>query len=909
MKFCPVCKRNWDDEFQICPIDGLRLQPAAPQSDPYVGQVAGTARVVEKIDDGDIGPIYRADDPGRGVLAVQFINPDRLSVTVIADAFEDAVNLAAKINHPNVMGVYSLEHTANGQSAVLMEYVRGSSLENYRKSHPEIDVEQACRIVKDAGEGIAAAHRISMMHGSLQPSRILIAADGRVKVGGFHRSGLREEGATPSPASAGIGYMAPERIGITQDLIISGPDYRVDVYSLGVVLYELLAGRLPYEAKNAQELGAAMEAGPPNPPGYYNPQVSHTLSRVVLKAISRHPADRQKSMDDFVRDVEAARQPIRQPENSRENGRQAPRWYASAEDIGVSGQPSDPWQQTPEGKQGGEGSFFSWFKTPGGGKPKGREPEFRRSADDDPSYHRKSASPVEEDSEERTVIAGGKRKRSWSDTMTDVFARSRYGRDPDLSQTDVLPRRRFFGKNYIWMIAAAAVLALCIILGSVWYFGKHAAGKLTVNSDPRGANVYLDDRLIGTTPMPAIEVKNGTYALRVELNDYETARETLEVNSNSDIQRYFQLKRENLLTAGTVIQENEPVQPPAQISPPPAFTRADELPQADSAKYQARVRKSIQSRYFFPPEPQNAWALMQTWRGGENRSPTAEWKQELQSFCNELTKLGQEKLNMRDFMYVKSLLEQAEANMADLNCTAGLQSEYRSKLGDAVSAYRGKVESAIANKNYVTPDSDSALIYVRRILQIDPQNQEAKDLEGEMYIRAFEQAREKSKSRRHQDALAIFRQIQKYYFEQKSASYNPPLQGRDDISKGINRENHLLDLYSRLNVPDIKIQVKHGQRRWVVLKGASKGDLRVNGFRIQYQSDKEDSFTLKYEDLKSVSRGKNNIAIEGNAKDFEKIELEQELKNPSPSLEEVYKKIEEFRTLNYEYRTLLASPQ
>jgi serine/threonine protein kinase len=890
MKFCPVCKRNWEDDFRVCPIDGLPLQAIAGETDPYKGKIIGQARITDKIADGEMGPVYRAEDPARGMLAVQFISSDKLQSPVLAEAFEDAVKLAAKVNHPNVIRTYSLEHTQDGQAAVLMEHVAGSNLDDYRRNNPMLDVQQACRIVKETAEGILAAHRLSMMHGSLVPSRILIATDGKVKIGGFHRSGLRDDVSSLSSASTGLIYMAPERAGIIQDMAM--PDYRADLYSLGIILYELLAGKLPYEVKSAAELGVAMEAKPPLPPSMSNPQVSPTLSRVVLKAISKHPGDRQRSVEEFINEMEAARQPMRQPEMEAPAYHPPPR-RSTAEDMDLFAPPAatsrkppaeDLWPEAAEAKPAGEGTFFSWFKTQAGGKARGRESKPIRATEESSLFSRSASSPSADDFEGRTVLAQGRRsqsgRRSFTDTFTSFGGKS-YSRDQDLTSVDTLPRRRFFSKAYILMAVGAVVLIAGIL---AWFlvFRGPATGKVKVESEPSGARVSLDNEYIGTTPLYT-DKKAGTFRLRLELEGYESTTADLDISPNSDVQRFFSLKPQESLATSNYQPAEPPLQPP--VSPPVGGT----APPAQNPKYDALLSKAIASRNFYPPASGNAWEILQSWQMSEGATPTPAWERARQNFCRELETLGGEKLDQRDYPFVRGLLEQTRNRIPNQACVEGLQARFNSTISRSIDELRSSLSAAMNRQNYVTPESDNALKYVRLILGLEPQDVESKTLERDIYSRALDQARAKSKARLHQEALDIYTQLKNNY-------PNPP-GGLDVINQGIEQERNKLNMMTALKAVYI-VQVKHDHG---LLPGSCTGNLRADGFNIEYQSDGKHSFKIPYDRLKSISFSKGKILIKSGDIDGGQIELEQAEKNPSPSLAEVYAKIEEYRKLREQY--------
>ncbi len=894
MKFCPICKRNWEDDFRVCPIDGLPLQAVAGgDTDPHVGQVFGTARVTEKIADGEIGPIYRAEDPSRGALAVQFIPPDELQSAVLAEAFEDAVKLAAKVNHPNAIRVYSLERTPDGQAAVLMEYVAGTTLEGYRKNNPLIEVPQACRIVKEAGDGILAAHRLSMLHGSLDPSRILITPDGKAKVGGFHRSGLREDPSSLASASPGFIYMAPERSGIIQDMAM--PDYRADVYSLGIILYELLAGKLPYEVKSPAELGVAMEAKPPMPPSMSNPQVSPTLSRVVLKAISKHPGDRHRSMEEFIREIEAALQPVRQPEiGAPSYPPPPPRAHAEDADLfapapAIPKRPpaEQPWPEAPDAKPSGEGTFFSWFKTQAGGKARGREVHPMRPPEDSSLFSRSATSQSAEDFEGRTAVAPGRRgqsgRRNQTDSFTSFGGRS-YGGNQDLTSVDTLPHRRFFSKAYV-LLGIAAIVLIAGVLAWIFVFRGPATGKVKIESEPPGARVSLDSEYIGTTPVYT-EKKAGTYRLRVEMEGYEIATADLDISPDGDVQRFFALKPQEALAASGTLPTYEPLAPPTTVSPPPLGATTSP---ADIPKFDALISKAIASRNFYPPAAGNAWEILQQWQMRDGSTPSPAYERARQSFCRELENLGGEKLDQRDYQFVRGLLDQTRTRMPAQACVEGLQARFNSTISRSIDDLRSSMSAAMNRQSYVTPESDNALKYARLILRLEPEDVEARTLEKDIFSRAMDQARAKSKARLHQEALDIYTQLRNNY-------PNPP-SGVDALNQGIEQERNRLSLVTALKVVYI-VQVKHGH---AFLRGSCSGNLRVDGFNIEYQSEGSHSFKIPYDRLKSVSFSKSKIVVKSSDIDGGQIELEQVEKNPSPSLAEVYAKIDEYRKLRQQY--------
>jgi serine/threonine protein kinase len=890
MKLCPICKRSWDDDFRVCPIDGLALQAGPAEADPLAGKALGSLRVSDKIADGELGPIYRGEDPSRGTVAVQYINQDRVASPVLMEAFEDAVKLAAKLIHPHVVRVHGLEHAADGTAAVIMEYVPGSSLSEYRAAHQVVDWNEACNLIKQAADGLSAAHRTSMLHGAVHPSRILVSADGTVKVGGFHRSGLRDS-ADAASKPADLPYWSPEQLGIIRDFPY--PDYRADIYALGMTLYELLAGKLPYDVKTVEDLAAVMDAGPPLPPSFSNPQVSPTLSRVVLKAISKQPVDRHRSMEEFLRELDSASRPFREPERHEPEIPRQPQYPPMKDDSGLFAPPppargresvENIWPEAAQAPHSGESSMFTWFKTRVG-SGKGSASSKSRSAPADDSFFSSSSA---DDMDERTAIASASRKsrtrkRSFSETFTN------FGRDDDLTNTDVLPRRRLSSRVYLLMGLGGLVL-IGAVVGLIYFFGRAATGKLMIESTPPGAQIFLNDEYRGNTPLLIPEIKSDVYRLRLQLDGYEAVASTVEVGSDKDVQRAFVLNRLAPLQLA-----QQAVEPPPPL-PAPVGSTAQPSPPAPAGgpkpPFESMFSNALRSRTLFPPSPGNAWDVLQSWQQREAAAPTAALEQARQNFCREVETIGLEKLDQRDFQSVRALLEQVRTRMPGQPCGGGLQARYDAALSRSVSDLRAFTNAAMNRGNFVTPDSDNALKYVRLILQIDPQDSEAKSLEGDLFNRGLEQAKSKADARQHQDALAIFTAL-------KNGYSNPP-GGVEPLNHGIEREKRRMTLAAALKVP-YSVAVKHGHSFLRLKNRDCTGVLRADGFTIEFQTNGDHGFKLSYDLLKSVSYNKGKIVIEGSAVSDGKIELEQTDKNPSPSLADVYAKIEEYRKLRTEY--------
>jgi serine/threonine protein kinase len=901
MKTCPVCRRSWADDFRVCPIDGLPLQDggAAPGADSYIGRTVGNCRIVEKLADGDLGAVYKAEDPVRGAVALQLIPKDRVGSPVLLDAFAGAVQLTAQLNHPRVVRVYGLETGADGTPAVTMEYVPGMTLQKYRQDHPGITPPEACGLVRQAAEGLVAAHRLSILHGAIHPTRIFVLPDGSVKVAGFHRSGLREGSDVFTATPATMPYLAPEQVGVVRD--VPAPDYRTDLYALGVILYELLAGRLPYEARNIQDLAAIMEGAPPLPPNFANPQVSPLLSRVVMRALAKHPSERHGSVEEFMRELDAAGQPAREPQAPMAP-RYEPQYPPRAQDSGLfaptpasqdSGlfAPAAPrkesvdnlWPDAPQDKgNSGEGSVFNWFKTRVGSKGgSSRPPTPRAPLGDDTFQGRPPARRGADDLEERTVVVSGSdRKRSGRDTFVGSSRR-----DMEMSGTGSLPRRRFSSKIYL-ILGIAAVLLVSVIFVLLYMSTTSSSGKLMVDSTPPGAQVYINDEYRGTTPLPYMKLNSGPYRVRVQADGYETRVDSVDIVGDADVQRAYVLVRQASLTGSAIPPAAEPVR---EIPPPTPSTPPAKLP-----PYANMINAALRARNFFPPAPDNAFDILQRWQQTPGEEGSLGLDQARQGFCRELESMCREKLDQKDFAGARALLDQLRTHNPSASCAAGMQTAYEKAVGSSLSELRISARAAMDRQNYVTPESDQALRYVRLMLAIDPRDNEARTLDTEILNRSLDQAKAKSGARQHQDALDIYLQIKEHY-------PNAPIGGAA-LDQSIERERGKLNLLKAMMAPfNVQVRHDHGRKFLVFGQRECSGILRVDGFGMKYTSTGEHSFQIAYETLKSAIVEKGKITIQGLGVPDGKIELEGADSAANQAFAQLSGKIAEYRRLYADY--------
>jgi serine/threonine-protein kinase len=236
-----------------------------------------------------MGEVYRADDLKLGqAVALKFLPESAERDRSRLDRFLGEVRIARAISHPNVCRVYDVGEV-DGHHFLSMEYVDGEDLRSLLRRIGRLPRDKAVQIARQLTGGLAAAHEQGVLHRDLKPSNVMIDGRGRARITDFGLSVLASESAGSDPYAGTPAYMSPEQ------LAGQGASVRSDIYSLGLVLYELFAGRPAFKAANAAELRRLRNESTPATPSSFVEDADPAMERVILRCLAKDPRERPAS--------------------------------------------------------------------------------------------------------------------------------------------------------------------------------------------------------------------------------------------------------------------------------------------------------------------------------------------------------------------------------------------------------------------------------------------------------------------------------------------------------------------------------------------------------------------------------------------------------------------------------------
>lgn len=259
-------------------------------------QQIGHYEITELLGEGGIGQVHAARDTMiEREVAIKSLRPELAKDKSFVDRFRSEANSLAKLTHPNITTLYSLL-PEGGNMYMIMELVRGRTLEDVMKSRPQpFAAAEALAIVGQAADGLAYAHSMGVVHRDVKPANLMITSNGTLKIMDF---GIARVQGSQRMTRAGSAFGTPEYMSPEQ---VKGQDVdgRCDQYSLAIVLYEMLTGRVPFAANSDYELGQMHINATPERPSRQMSGIDPSVEKALLRALSKRPEDRFDSMGDF----------------------------------------------------------------------------------------------------------------------------------------------------------------------------------------------------------------------------------------------------------------------------------------------------------------------------------------------------------------------------------------------------------------------------------------------------------------------------------------------------------------------------------------------------------------------------------------------------------------------------------
>jgi tetratricopeptide (TPR) repeat protein len=280
-----------------------------------IGKTISHYHILGQIGEGGMGVVYVAEDTRLGRrVAVKIPHAGRDERHYRARFLQEARSVS-RLNHPNIAAVYDYGEGPDGQPYIVMELVAGQTLGDILTG-PGLSLQRAVEIIGDVAEALTEAHARGIVHRDIKPSNVIINDRGEVKVLDF---GLAKQ-LNDAPAATGPSSPEAQTLLSTQtrsDVVIGTPLYlspeqargakvdgRSDLFALGALLYECVAGRPAFSGSNVIEIGAQVLHVDPPPPSNYNPRIPPELDRLVLKALSKKPEDRFQSAEEMSAELE-----------------------------------------------------------------------------------------------------------------------------------------------------------------------------------------------------------------------------------------------------------------------------------------------------------------------------------------------------------------------------------------------------------------------------------------------------------------------------------------------------------------------------------------------------------------------------------------------------------------------------
>jgi serine/threonine protein kinase len=310
MKYCPACHKTYPSDYNVCPADQTALQNAHELQPGMI--IRNKYQILDQIGVGGMGVVYRARHlTFNEVCAIKIVNDVIAGDANFLQRFQTEAVVTRKLRHPNAVRVDDFDYTEDGRPFIVMELVEGKNIGEILQEEGPFRVPRAVRIATQAARALGVAHKLGVVHRDIKPGNIILTRDEQgqetAKVLDFGIAKLREVAGNDLPGMTMTGmvvgtplYMSPEQF--MGKKAAGEIDGRTDIYSLGVVLYQMVTAQLPFEGDTPYSLMMQHMQGTVRPPHELAPElhIPESLSRVILKAIDKSRDQRFQTAEEFI---------------------------------------------------------------------------------------------------------------------------------------------------------------------------------------------------------------------------------------------------------------------------------------------------------------------------------------------------------------------------------------------------------------------------------------------------------------------------------------------------------------------------------------------------------------------------------------------------------------------------------